>query len=167
MGSVKVHLPQRARKTFQPPSSRAARLWVAASVVTVLCVGVEAMPALGAQRTTAPQQPTAVTVSLTNSSIKIQADKFTKHGIYYYPRGAIIDFVLKNNGKQPVSVRIKLNSKLHFFGASHIATFTLAGKPIRPGHVRHFEVFFFFRSSFAMQMLTGGRVRASSPIIIV
>jgi len=70
----------------------------AAALVGVLAAAVSA----GASRTTtAPGQPYRIDVGLTDGSIKIERDRFTAaDGTTRWPRGALIDFVIKNEGKQ-------------------------------------------------------------------
>ena len=104
-------------------------------------------------------------VTLNGTSIKIHS-YISNTGKALYPRGALIDFILKNNTKQDVVVRLKLDSKLNFNGSKSIATYTPAGKPLRPGKLRHFKINFFFRSSFLMQEVVRGKVRASFPIVV-
>ena len=122
--------------------------------------------ALAAHRTTAPAPSTAVPVNLNAASIKITRGYISKQGKALYPRGALVDFILKNNTKHNVSVRLRLTSKINFNGANTIATYTPAGKPIRPGKLRHFKIDFFFRSSFMLEEVVGGKVKASYPIVI-
>jgi len=121
--------------------------------------------ALAAHRTTAPAPAAPVPVTLGAHSITI-GGYVSKHGNALYPRGALIDFIIKNNTKQNMLVRLKLRSKVTFQGAGSIATYTVAGKPLRPGKLRHFKVNFFFRSAFLMQSLAGGKVVATFPILI-
>jgi hypothetical protein len=157
-------LPLQPGAHFRMTKTRCA----AACFAVILSLGVVIAPSvLAARRTTQPNYVTLVPVLLTNSAVKIRADQFTSHGVSTYPRGAIIDFFLKNGGHDPVSVRIKLVGTINFYGHNSIATYTNAGKPIRPGKSRHFKINFFFRSTFAMQMLVGGKVRASTPITVV
>src|SRR5262245_7266615 len=91
--------------------------------------------AFGAHRTTAPAPAGPIPVTRTQHGIKI-GGFVSKHGNALYPRGALIDFILKNDTKDDVLVRLKLKSKLSFQGANAIATYTVAGKPIRPGKLR-------------------------------
>jgi hypothetical protein len=132
-------------------------------VAAVLCVG--AAPASAAQRTTQPGVVQPVFVTLTNTSIKIPDDKFSTNGQTQYPRGAIIDFVLRNHGTKAASVVLKA-PKLKFVGASAFSNVASAGAPIPPGHQRHFRLSLFFRGSFSLEMLVGGKVRASHHITV-
>jgi hypothetical protein len=142
-----------------------ARLGLAPLAAAVLVGVTGSSGALAAHRTTAPAPAAPVPVTLNAHSIKIRS-YISKSGKALYPRGALIDFILKNNTGQDVSVRIKLNSKINFQGASSIATYTPAGKPLRPGKLRHFKINFFFRSNFLMQELVHGKVLASFPIVV-
>src|SRR5262249_54406109 len=90
-------------------------------LVAAILVGViGSSGALAAHRTTAPAPAAPVPVALNAHSIKIRG-YISKSGKALYPRGALIDFILKNNTSEDVSVRIKLNSKTKFQGGSSIA----------------------------------------------
>jgi hypothetical protein len=159
-GSLMSKLSQPLRAVYCP---HVATVRVAACLAAVLCVGVAS--AAAARRTTIPGVVQPVFVTLTNTSIKIPDDKFSTNGHTQYPRGAIIDFVLSNHGTKAVSVKLKAPI-LHFVGAAKFSNVASAGAPIAPGHRRHFRLSFFFRGSFTLEMLLGGKVRASHPIIV-
>src|SRR3954452_7947840 len=98
--------------------------WAALSAA-LLCLGLAVSSgALAAHRTTAPAPAAPVPVTLNAKSIKINNTYISKEGRALYPRGALVDFILKNNTRSNVTVRLKLNSKINFYGAKSIATFT-------------------------------------------
>jgi hypothetical protein len=109
-----------------------------------------------------------VLVVLTDTSITLPRSRSTSaKGITAYPRGALIDFVLTNKGKHALSARLKLLSQHYFSSAEVRQTSIPAGKtPIQPGQVRHFAINFYFRGSFALQLMSGRRPLASAQIII-
>jgi hypothetical protein len=105
-------------------------------------------------------------VLVSEGSILIGKDRFSKGHKHQYPRGSIIDFVLKNTGQEPLQVDLVVPIGLRFHGGIHIAPITSAGKPIAPGTVRHFEIDFFLRGSFSLEAVTQGKVRSSALIVV-
>jgi hypothetical protein len=106
-----------------------------------------------------------VDVTLTNTSITIPKDKYVVNGMTRYPRGSIIDFLLRNKGTHAESVLLKA-PVLHFVGAAKFSNIASAGAPIAPGGSRHFRISFFFRGTFAIEMLVAGKVRASHVVTV-
>ena len=139
------------------------RTVLGAAALGVLCLTLSS-GALAARLTTAPAPSAPISVTLGRTAITLHS--YISHGKALFPRGALVDFILKNNTTERISVRLKLVGKVHFNGSSAIATYTPAGQPIRAGKLRHFKIDFFFRSSFALQELVNGKVVASVPIIV-
>jgi hypothetical protein len=107
-------------------------------------------------------------VALTDTSIKIERDRYTtRDGVTRYPRGAIIDFAIKNEGKQAHTARLKLLTQ-HYFSKyeQRVVEIPAGKKPIEPGAVRHLAINFYYRGSFALQLMADARSRASAPIVI-
>lgn len=118
--------------------------------------------------TTAPDVLHHVNVVLTNKAIQIPKDQFVKKdGITRYPRGALIEFTLRNHGTKPISVQMAVvgGSKITIAG-QRLAGVASAGKPIAPGAVRHWKLSFYFRGAFQMRTLIRGKVAVRKPIII-
>ena len=134
-----------------------------ACMVAVLSLG--AGSATAAQRTTQPGVVQPVDVTLTNTAIVIPKDRYVLNGMTRYPRGSIIDFLLRNHGSVAESVLLKA-PVLHFVGASQFSNVASAGKPIPPGTSRHFRISFFFRGTFALEMLVDGKVRATKLVTV-
>jgi hypothetical protein len=105
-------------------------------------------------------------VSLKPVSIKIKPDPNTKGTLSRYPRGAIVNFALHNEGKKTVRVRLVATSGYKFYGASHVSKVTSEPKPLLPGRTTVFQIYFFFRAKFVLQELVDGKVRASAPIAV-
>jgi hypothetical protein len=126
------------------------------------------LPAGAAPSTTAPDTPFRIDVVLTDGSVKIERDRFTaRDGTTRYPRGALIDFVIKNEGTHAQTARLKLLSQHYFSRSERRQDAIPVGKsPIRPGQVRHLAINFYFRGSFALQLMAGARPRASARIVI-
>jgi hypothetical protein len=138
-------------------------LLVAAAALAATC-----LLAAGAGATTAPDVLHHVNVVLTNTSIVIPKDQFVKKdGITRYPRGALIEFTLKNQGTKPISVQMAVvgGSKITIAG-QRLSGVASAGKAIAPGAVRHWKLSFYFRGAFQMRTLIGGKVAVRKPIII-
>ncbi|HZQ03336.1 MAG TPA: hypothetical protein VFA88_04870 [Gaiellaceae bacterium] len=135
---------------------------------TLLAACGLAVPAAGAPKTTAPDQPYRIDVTVTDSSISIERDRFTaKDGTTRWPRGALIDFIVKNVGKRPHVARFALVSQHYFSQYEARKTSTTVGKtPIRPGQVRHLAVNFYFRGSFAFELMAGSRPISTAKIVI-
>jgi hypothetical protein len=119
-----------------------------------------------ARATTIPGTVAKVPVKLGPASVSIKRDQYTKGKVSRYPRGAIVDFQLKNTSKRTIRVQIEATSKLAFFGASHVSKITRAPHALAPGQSSIFQVYFFFRASFALQELVGGKVVASAPVTV-
>jgi hypothetical protein len=132
-----------------------------ACVVGLLCAGATAVTG---RATTTPGALHHVPVIITDNRISIPKDQFvTADGITRYPRGALIEFVFTNKGSKPTSVILTVDSKVNFAGLQRTASI---GPPIKPGQVRHFQVNFFFRGTFDLESLVGGKVAVRHPIII-
>ena len=95
----------------------------------------------------------------------IPKDKYVVNGQTRYPRGSIINFRLYNRGTQPASVILKAPI-LHFVGAAKFSNIASAGRPIPPNGSRHFQISFVFRGTFALQMVIGGKVRATHLVTV-
>jgi hypothetical protein len=120
-----------------------------------------------ASATTTPDTVHHVPVVLTNTTITVPKDQFVKaDGITRYPRGALIDFKLENRGSKAISVVLTVTSKVKFVGANKLLSAASAGSPISPGSSRHFKLSFYFRGTFVLETLIGGKVAVSHPIII-
>ena len=118
--------------------------------------------------TTAPDVLHHVKVTLTNNAIEIPKDQFVKKdGVTRYPRGALIEFTIKNDNNKPMSVQMAVvgGSKITIAG-QRLAGVASAGKPIPPGAVRHWKLSFYFRGNFEMRSLVGGKVVVRKPIVI-
>ena len=102
---------------------------------TALAAGlacVAAIAASGAQATTIPGTIAKVPVSLKPVAVEIKPDPNTKGALSRYPRGAIVNFALHNEGKKTVHVRLVTTSGLKFFGAAHVSKVTTEPKPLLP-----------------------------------
>jgi len=64
-------------------------------------------PLAGARsQTTTPGVVYTIKVTLTDSSITIQKDRFSQHGVPYYPRGGVIHYAIVNRGKRPYRFKV-------------------------------------------------------------
>jgi hypothetical protein len=136
-----------------------ALIWALGAVTFVV-------PAPAALATTAPNVVYHVPVLLTDGSILIAKDRFRVGNTTRYPRGSVIDFVIKNTGREPLQVDLKIPIGSRNYGGLSFAPTTSAGKPIAPGTVRHLEIDFFLRGLFALQSVAKGKVRSSLPIVV-
>src|SRR5258707_8354125 len=84
------------RKASRERARGRARIAAAAGCLGTILVVVLTTPAFAAQRTTIPNVVVHVPVALTDNSLKIRVDKYTLGGTTRYPRGSIIDFMIKN-----------------------------------------------------------------------
>jgi hypothetical protein len=151
-------------RVARPSSPRFRLAAVSAAASAFLAVSTPAV--FAAARTTGTPPPARVAVTLTDHKISMKGP-VARNSAQWYPRGAVIDFILHNNGEKAVHVRVKRLTKVNFPAASQYSIFTVApGKAIRPGNARHFTLNFFYRGSFVMQMIAGGKVQASTRILI-
>jgi len=150
--------------------SRRFRNSAAALAAAAACLAAAALAAAAAAapRTTAPDQPYRINVTVTDSNISIERDRFTaKDGSTRWPRGALIDFIVKNVGKHAHVARFALVSQHYFTQHEARKTSTTVGRtPIEPGQVRHLAVNFYFRGSFAFELMSGSRPVSTAKIII-
>jgi len=135
------------------------------ALVVVLVACAVALPAGAGSKTTAPDTPYMVPVSITDKGITIH-DKFTKGATTRYPRSAIIEFVITNKGTAPHAVRLALLTKHAFTKYEQKITNISAGSPIAPGKRRKFSINFYYRGSFALEVLSGSKPRASAQIVV-
>ena len=137
-------------------------------LVALVVACVLAAPVAAAPKTTAPNTGYRIGVVMTDASITIARDQFTTaRGTARYPRGAIIDFVVRNRGTQAHSARLKLLSQHYFSKVEQPIVEIPVGKaPIEPGHVVHLAINFYYRGLFALQLMASGKPLASAQIII-
>lgn len=146
-------------ESIKTKPGRVARFALACTL-GLLCLGAAAGTAAA---TTAPGVLNHVRVIITDNKILIPKDQFRKaDGITRYPRGALIEFVFTNKGSKPTSIILSVESKVNFTGIQKSATI----RSIKPGQVRHFEVNFFFRGTFDLKSIIGGKVASVHPIVI-
>jgi hypothetical protein len=124
--------------------------------------------ASSAAATTAPGVLNHVRILLSNSAIKIPRDQFTTAGGQTrYPRGAVIEFTLVNEGSTPISVRIEALAKVKYVvGKKVLSPTASAGKPIAPGATRHWKLGFYIRGDYEMDSLIHGKVAVRKSIIV-
>lgn len=137
---------------------------IAFVAATVVACGLAA----SSGATTAPDVLHHVKVTLTSTAIQIPKDQFVKaDGITRYPRGALIEFTLKNDSNKPLTVQMAVvgGSKITIAG-QRLAGVASAGKPIAPGATRKWKLSFYFRGTFQMRTLAGGKVIVRRPIVI-
>jgi hypothetical protein len=133
------------------------------------CVAVS--PVGAAPKTTRPGQVYHIPVVLTDKSIKIgwdhgEPDTRSGRNGSRYPRGVTIDFRITNKGTHANAARLKLLGRHVFTKAEVAETVVSAGKPIEPGRLRHLVINFYYRSSFALQLMAGAKPLASAPILV-
>ena len=121
-----------------------------------------------ASATTAPGVLNHVRILLSNSAIKIPRDQFTTAaGLTRYPRGAVIEFTLVNEGSSPISVRIEaLGKQKYVVGGKVLSPSASAGAPIAPGATRHWKLGFYIRGDYEMDSLIHGKVAVKKPIVV-
>jgi hypothetical protein len=98
--------------------------------------------------------------------VTIAKNEYTRGKTSRYPRGTTVHFHVKNTGKTPIRMQLKVMRQPTFFGADKLPKVTRAPRSVRPGQVGTFNIFFFYRSTFAMEETVGGTVTASSRITI-
>jgi uncharacterized cupredoxin-like copper-binding protein len=140
------------------------------SIPAALCaVAVSlAVVAAPASATTAPGATATIPVTVTNTSIKVAADKFTLKSapnVARYPRGVTIHFKIKNTGSASVIVTLHLLTKLHVYGASHLKT-SVSTKPIAPNATVKLTGTFTFRGNYQLEVRRAGKLVAKNPIVV-
>jgi hypothetical protein len=95
--------------------------------------------AFAASQTTEPGQVYPVKTTLTRKGVTIAKDKFTRHGVARYPRGAAIRYVITNRTGKRVVFQI----------------WTVKTKPIAPGGHDTILVNWNYRGRFVYRALAG------------
>jgi hypothetical protein len=76
-------------------------------MVAAACVAAVAVPlAAASPETTTPGQLYVVKVTVTDKTISIPKDQFTRNGVTRYPRGALIRYVVTNLGTRSYAFEI-------------------------------------------------------------
>jgi hypothetical protein len=109
-----------------------------------------------------------VRIVLSSSAIKIPRDQFTTAaGQTRYPRGAVIEFTLVNEGSTPIAVRIEaLGKQKYVVGGKVLSPTASAGKPIAPGATRNWKLGFYIRGDYEMDSLIHGKAAVRKSIIV-
>jgi hypothetical protein len=118
--------------------------------------------------TTAPGATATIPVTLTSSTIKVAPDKFTLKSapdVARYPRGVTIHFKITNTGSVPVVLTLRLLTKLHVFGSKYLKP-TESTKPIAPHATVKLTATFAFRGAYRFELSRGGKVVASSAVVV-
>jgi hypothetical protein len=136
---------QRARKAWQ------IFLWTSIYVATASFAG----PALA---TTAPGSIRTVHVILTGNAIAIP-----KAPVSRYARGTEVAFILANKATRTVSVQLKLTSRTGPPGATSAPA--VLGN-ISAGATKKVQIAFMYRSTFTLELLIAGKMRASHQIVV-
>jgi archaellum component FlaG (FlaF/FlaG flagellin family) len=144
--------------------SKHPRFWAFASAC--LLAGLLAGAALAGQLTTGTNVVVNTPITASPAAVTIAKNEYTRGRVSRYPRGTTVHFHVKNTGNKMIRMQLKVVGKLTFFGADKLAKVTRAPRSVAPGHVGDFNIFFFYRSTFAMQETVGGKVTASAPITI-
>jgi len=138
----------------------------------VVCTCLTALIAVGlavsgASATTAPSSLTTVNVTMTDKGMTIAPDQYTRNDTARYPRGAIIDFAIKNRGTHFYKARLSLTGKYTFSKYEQKARSVTTGAAAKPGGTLHLKVNFYFRNKFALQAILGGKSHgAAAPIVV-
>jgi hypothetical protein len=140
-----------------------AVLATAVVVAACSCVAAGARPS-----TTTPDVVHEVSVKLTNTAIDIPKDQYVQaNGITRYLRGSVVDFTFKNRGSKPITVQLTTKAKTNApVTAGKSGGVASAGKAIRPGFAQHWTLHFYYRGTFVMRAVIGGKVAVRRTIII-
>jgi uncharacterized cupredoxin-like copper-binding protein len=142
-----------------------SRFSIPAALCAAAVLGVLAAPA---SATTAPGAAATIPVTITNTSIKVAADKFTLKSapnVARYPRGVTIHFKITNKGSASVIVTLHLLTKLHVYGASHLKT-SESTKPIAPNATVKLTGTFTFRGNYQLEVRRAGKLVLKNAIIV-
>jgi len=147
----------RGGRTMQQQGGTVEYRWRTLATASI-CFFAACLAVTPALATTAPGSIRNVHVILTANAIAIP-----KAPVSRYPRGTEVAFILANRGTRTVSVQLKLTSKTHV--SSGVSAPAILGK-ISPGATKKLQVAFVYRSTFALELVIAGKVRASHPIIV-
>ena len=144
-------------------------VWYGAYLPVVLGASLVVSGAGAAPQTTEPAVLTQVPVTITNKGVTITPDQYTRGSTARFPRGAIIDFVIKNRGTHFYKARLLLTSHYVFSKYEQKVRTVTSDVAAKPGGTIHLKINFYFRSKFALQALLAGNGKthgAAAPIVI-
>jgi hypothetical protein len=129
---------------------------------TLVVSGAGATP-----QTTEPAVLTQVPVTIADKGVTITPDQYTRGSTARFPRGAIIDFVIKNRGTHFYKARLTLTSHYVFSKYERKARTITTDTAAKPGGTIHLKINFYFRGKFALQAQLAGKTHgAAAPIVI-
>jgi hypothetical protein len=139
------------------------------SFLTAVCAAaVLTVVAAPANATTAPGASATIPVTVTDTTIKVAADRFTLKSapnVARYPRGVTIHFKITNTGSAPVIVTLRLLTKLKVYGASHLRA-TESTTSIAPKGTTKLTATFAFRGKYQLEVKRAGKIVATNPIVV-
>jgi hypothetical protein len=110
---------------------------------------------------------TQVPVTITNKAVIIARDKYTRGSTARYPRAALIDFVITNQGTRPYKAQLLLTGNYRPSKYERQATSLTTAKAAAPGRTIHLKINFYFRSTFELRALLGGRKHGAAAHIVI
>ena len=128
---------------------------LAGVVATLFAVGA----AEAAVRTTVPVLAYRAPVTLTDAEARIMGK-----GHVTWPRGAVIQFEVRNNGSRAYQAVVQLTTEHHFTKYEAKVTQLHTGV-IQPGRTGKVRVFFYFRSRFALQAVVDAKPHGKPAVI--
>jgi hypothetical protein len=146
------------------------RSWLAGcSACSLLVLGATlgVSGAGAAPRTTEPAVLTQVPATITNKGLTIARDQYTRGGTARFPRGAIIDFVIKNRGTHFYRARLALQSHYVFSKYEQNTKTVTSDVAAKPGGTIHLKINFYFRSKFALQAILAGKAHGTAAPIVI
>jgi hypothetical protein len=138
------------------------------AVATCAAGAVLVSSAVASRATTSPGATALVPVKLTNGSITVTPDRFTLKSnpkLARYPRGATITFKIQNEGTVPLSLVLRVLTKLTFYGANTLKTSVTTGK-IAPTAIKRIRATFTFRGNYEFELVKKGKIVARNAISV-
>jgi len=115
-----------------------------------------------------PGVDVVVPVELTGGTISVRSDKFSRQdepGVVRYPRGATVTFRVRNEGKVPLTLVLRIRSRFQFYEANILRSRATTGT-LAPAAVKPLRATFTFRGPFEFELLRHGKVVAKRQISI-
>jgi hypothetical protein len=130
-------------------------------VATSLGAGIAVFTASASTRTTQPVLAYKIQAVLTDKAVSIKG-----HSSVTWPRGAVIQFIVTNRGTRPYKAQVKLTGNYHF--SQYEAKITsLRSRLIPPSGQGTVRVFFYYRSTFALQALLDAKPHGKPAVITI
>jgi hypothetical protein len=108
-----------------------------------------------------------VPVTVRASVVTVKKNEYSTKMVARYPRGTTVHFHVRNTTSHIIWPQLRVKTGLNFVGGNKVSKITRAPHAIGPGKTASFNVFFFFRGTFAFEAVTASKVVATAPVAVI